>query len=233
MLTQSKGKIYLADERGLNQADWFRSINIFNFGSYQHRHKQAFGDLYVLNEDTLAGGRSLHWLIKESTHVVLLPIVGAIVYNYCNGLTGTVEAGMVQVLSFSAGERFEITNLYPDELVQYLQLWIKVPEAQVTRCYQNKFDIDNYQLVDLFEPKTPEGCQHYAGAIMKLNGRQEETYQLKNPGNGIFVYVLQGALEVQYRLVHQGDGLGLWDIDEVEFEALSNDAILLIIEVPV
>ena len=66
---------------------------------------------------------------------------------------------------------------------------------------------------------------------MKLNGRQDDIYYRKNTANGVFVYAIQGALEVQYRLMHEGDGLALWDVDEVEFEALSNDAILLIVEV--
>jgi hypothetical protein len=55
MIPQSKGKIYLAEERGLNETDWFRSYNTFNFGKYQHEFKKPFSSLYVLNEDTLGG----------------------------------------------------------------------------------------------------------------------------------------------------------------------------------
>jgi redox-sensitive bicupin YhaK (pirin superfamily) len=66
-----------------------------------------------------------------------------------------------------------------------------------------------------------------------LRGRQEAIYHKKNPKTGVFIFVIQGELEVQYRLMHEGDGLALWEVDEVEFEALSNNAILLILEVPI
>jgi redox-sensitive bicupin YhaK (pirin superfamily) len=46
------------------------------------------------------------------------------------------------------------------------------------------------------------------------------------------VYVIEGAFEVQYRLLHARDGLALWEAERVEWEALSNDAILLVLEVP-
>jgi hypothetical protein len=46
MVQQNKGKIFLADERGHNEMDWFRSFNTFNFGQYQLDHKTPFGPLY-------------------------------------------------------------------------------------------------------------------------------------------------------------------------------------------
>lgn len=233
MITQSKGKIFLADERGLNETDWFRSYNTFNFGRYQSEHKSPFGSLYVLNEDTLAGQKSLNWLVEEDTDVILLPVVGAIEFKTSTGDGGVIEAGTVQVLSLPAGTNYEVKNPYQDDLVKYLQLWVNVPAAnqQAMSC-QNSFDLDTYQLTELFGNDASQP-RAYTGAIIKLDGRQEDTYHKKHPDNGIFVYAIQGALEVQYRLMHEGDGLGLWEINDIEFEALSNDAILLIMEVPV
>ena len=63
MIPQSKGKIFLSEERGYQELDWFRSYNTFNFGKYLHEHKTAIGPLYVLNDDTLAGGRSFSLVV--------------------------------------------------------------------------------------------------------------------------------------------------------------------------
>jgi len=46
----------------------------------------------------------------------------------------------------------------------------------------------------------------------------------------VYVFVIEGAFEVQNRLLHARDGLSLSSATEVEFEALSNDAMLLILE---
>jgi quercetin 2,3-dioxygenase len=42
--------------------------------------------------------------------------------------------------------------------------------------------------------------------------------------------VLQGAFEVQYKLMETRDGLALWNAKEIEIEALSNEAIIMLIE---
>jgi quercetin 2,3-dioxygenase len=46
----------------------------------------------------------------------------------------------------------------------------------------------------------------------------------------MFVYILEGAFEVQYRLMEKGDGLALLNTRNMEIEALSNDAIILILD---
>ncbi|WP_409034090.1 hypothetical protein [Runella sp.] len=66
----------------------------------------------------------------------------------------------------------------------------------------------------------------------KFGGREEGIYTVRNPErNGVFIFVIEGAFEVQNRLLHPRDGLSLTHVTEVEFEALSNDAILLVLEV--
>ena len=42
--------------------------------------------------------------------------------------------------------------------------------------------------------------------------------------------MIQGAFEVQHRLLKSRDALALWNVVEVEIEALSNEAIIVLIE---
>lgn len=44
-------------------------------------------------------------------------------------------------------------------------------------------------------------------------------------------FVLQGTFEVENRLLEAKDGLALWNTANIELEALSNEAILLLLEV--
>ncbi|MEJ7680774.1 MAG: hypothetical protein WKG06_23565 [Segetibacter sp.] len=81
MEEESKAKIFVADERGCDETDWYRSCNTFNFGKYFNEHKQAFNSLNVLNDDTIAGGRCLRMDIEESSVMLLLPVVGAVNYK--------------------------------------------------------------------------------------------------------------------------------------------------------
>jgi redox-sensitive bicupin YhaK (pirin superfamily) len=234
MITQTQGQIYLADQRGCTQLSWFRSFHTFNFGFYQEPDRAPLGALQVFNDDTLAAGKSFKMQPGENTEVILLPVVGAIAYQNSLGETGILEAGQMQVFSASEGMEYEISNPYETELVNFFQIFLKnnrqpfVPQVQ-------EIDIDletRNQLFPLFSPeqKGLKIHQEAFGFIGKYSGRQEDIYHLKNPDHGIFVFIIEGAFEVQNRLMEARDGLSLWNLDEFEFEALSNDAIILIIE---
>ena len=239
MVPQSKGKMFLSDERGCSELEWFRSCHTFNFGKYRHEHKTPFGALYVLNEDTLAEGARISMEVETDSAIVLIPVVGTIAWKAGPVHEGMVEAGQAQVLQAPAGVSVQIANPYEDTPVKYLQLWIKTnggPATAGSRLFPFDLEASPNKLVEAFGPlwdilsATHTG---FAGAIGKFAGREETVYKMKNPANGLFAFVLQGAFEVQYRLLHAGDGLGLWDLPEIELEALSNDAIILLLEVSV
>ena len=65
MIHQPKAKMFLAEQRGLNETNWFRSQHTFNFGKYFSEHKRPFGDLYVVNDEALDAGRSISMCIEE------------------------------------------------------------------------------------------------------------------------------------------------------------------------
>lgn len=223
MIPQSKGKMYLSDERGYNEMPWFRTYNTFNFGRYFSEHKQPFGALYVLNEDVLAGGKGFRMEIESPADIILLPIVGAITFSTDQGHCGLLEAGQVQVLHLTPNTAFEVRNPYENDLVKFLQLWIHTPTGQSTLT---TFDLSHKDLLhSLIHNDT------YTLSVGKFNGRAEASYPLKDKNKGVFVFNIEGAFEVQYRLLHNGDRLGLWEVAEVEMEALSNDAIILLLEV--
>jgi len=224
MLPQSKGKIFLADERGLNQLDWFRSYNTFNFGKYYNEHKTPFGALYVLNEDTLAPGRSITMEVEEDSDIILIPVVGAVTWRDSAGNTALTGASQSLYYSAPKGTGITISNPYEDALVNFLQIWIKRPAtaASLQLC---DFDLNNHKdrLFPIFNNRILLG---------QFNGRAETTLPLPPGANGLFVFVIQGAFEVQYRLMHAKDGLALWDLQEIALEALSNEAIVLVVPIP-
>src|SRR5438093_8033706 len=103
MIRQLKGKIFLADERGISQAGWFHSRNVFNFGSYYNENKKQFGPLYVLNDEELAGSASISMLIEEDSFVILLPVAGAIAIKDSNGKADLIAAGQARLINATTG----------------------------------------------------------------------------------------------------------------------------------
>lgn len=235
MILQAKAKIFLQEERGVTETDWFRTLNTFNAGKYISEHKAAFGDLYLWNEETLAGTRSLVMHTDISSWIIFIPLVGEIDYKDIHSRNSTVRAGQVQVHWVPANTTFQVTNTYENEMVNFLQVWLRSDgNHPVKDPVISGFSVDdntNHLVNGGSSQLSGEKFPFYI-RVGKFRGRAEGHYTLHDPSHGVFAFVVQGAFEIQSRLLHARDGLALWDLNEIEFEALSNEAILVLLELP-
>lgn len=238
MDTQTQAQIYLADQRGQSEAEAFRSYYTFNFGPYTAEGREPFGALHLLNDDTLRPGASLHMQVEQPTEIVLLPIVGGLEYA-SEGEIHFLEPGQAGVLSLAAGMTYSVSNPYPSGLINCLQIWFaKSPGNSLPTASQVNFDLITLNALLAFygnvDNQTAEQTG-YNGFIGRFAGRQEGTYAIGPVAEGqtkrVFVFVLQGVFEIANRLLHERDGLALtYQQDDVlAFEALSNDALLVIV----
>ncbi len=225
------GKIFLADERGLVETSDFRQFSTFHFGSFQHPHKQPLGRLRALNEELLAGGATLALPVAEATHVVLLPITGTVEALPPSGPAIVVEVEEMQVLTLPAGSTLHLHNPYPEDVIRLLHIWIRADAAlPPSGTVKNTFSFAGLanQLLPLLTavPALPFGV-----SLGRFAGRSEVAWAVP-AGRLFFAFVLAGAFEVEGRLVHEKDGLALWNAAaSIDIEALSNEALLLVLEV--
>ncbi|WP_109741499.1 pirin family protein [Arcicella aurantiaca] len=222
---ETQAQIYLADQRGISQVGFFRSFHTFNFGNYFHDSREPFGNLQVFNDDTLKAGNSLKLKLDKNSEVIIMPIVGGLEFR--NPLEeGFLEAGQIQVFSALAETEYEIINPYETEDINFLQIWLNNASVDFSpKIEVNTFDFeDKNQLLPIFSKDNRKGF------IGKYDGREKEEIALENSENNVFIFVLNGAFEVQDRLLHARDGLALSNFEMIDFEALSNDAIILILK---
>lgn len=66
--------------------------------------------------------------------------------------------------------------------------------------------------------------------ITKLDGRKEITYTPVKENNCVFAFAVQGAFETEGILMHPRDGVAFWNYKQIEMEALSNDAIIFLLQ---
>lgn len=239
MIKQVPGKLYLADQRGVVESPQFRRQSTFNFGAYQHVHKEPFGRCYGLNEETLGGGHEVELPVAQDSYVVVLPITGTVAYRTGGGAHGTVEVGAVLTLSAPAGTLLRLRNPYENELISCLHLWMRTsvpltPPGPATGLLTVFQELREQELLELVSVRTqdrpPTQPLPFVLSLGRFMGRQEAVYNVAQPGNQLFAFVLAGAFELESRLLHEKDGLALWDVEEIELEALSNHAIVLLLE---
>lgn len=231
MAAQTPGKIFLADQRGLVETNRHRRYCTFSFGDYTHEHKGPFGRLHGFNDETLAGALALALPVAQATHVLLVPITGDLAYRTDTLPAATVQVGEMQLLTLPGGDALHLANPYETELISFLHIWVHAAEsAPPAAAPRLAFDLAAApnQLIEVLPPLAGQG-QLFGVRIGQFAGRRETVYQ-GQPGVGFFAFVLAGAFEVEGRLLHERDGLALWQVAEVELEALSNYATILVLE---
>lgn len=189
MIHQSKAKMFLADQRGMNETNWFSSQHTFNFGKYFNEHKQPFGDLYVVNDEVLDAGHSIRVCIEELSYVILLPVMGAIAFTDPSGNDNLIAAGQMQLLTLDKGETIDISNPFDKGLVNFLQVWVRADGTGVVKgaglsTYHINSCVGN--LLKISPVRLGESSLPFSISIGKFDGREETTCRAKNKKTGFF-----------------------------------------------
>jgi hypothetical protein len=230
MTKPSKAKIFLASERGVMANVAMKQFQVFNYGHYQLQHKEPIGDIYMMNEVALDGGKRIIIKIDQPTYIFVLPVIGAIEIP---GHKKIVAAGQALCGGFIKGSEIEIVNPFNDACVKYIAIGIRAGVMPVG----SEFELFGYDvngsidsLLQVFPPTKDFRVFPFSISIGKFNGRGETTYHVKTSRTALLLMCIEGAFEVEGRLMQEGDTLAVWDLKEAEIEALSNDALLLLIE---
>lgn len=228
MIAQIPAQIYKSDSRGFCNSENHNRFSTFNFEQYQDSSRNAFGSLQILNEVILAPQQRITRFINSKTNVIILPLFGGVEYKDNIGNQEFLRVEQIRVLAADDDLLVEILNPYENENISYLEIDFQMGK-QYFKNYFQQYIIDfnkRNKLNRLFE------IERGLGFIGFYDGRKEGFYNLKNSKNGVFVFVIQGAFEIENRLLEAKDGLALKEVSEIEWEALSENAVLLVIEVP-
>ncbi len=224
MVATTPAQIFKADRRNTIQSEDYRCLSTLNPQGVEN-NTSPFGLLTTFDEETLAKGKRRFYYMEEDTLVILLPLVGLLEVEQSN-LKGTqfIIPEEIKVLSLKKGQSFYLSNPYEKDLVNFIQMRIKGTGPTIKKFFGNYENNGLFPILDINE------CQLHFGVF---EGRKEAVYQLQNPKNGIFAFVINGAFELENRLLESRDALSLWNVETVELEALSENAIVLLIEIPI
>ena len=227
MDVHSEVRIFLDGQRGVFQTDGFRSFRTFSFDEYQAEGREPFGKLLAINDETLLAQCEHIIRVKEFCEVILIPLVGGIEVNIETDSAEFVNSGEALAFLARPDQTYIVTNPYPEEAINYLQIRISTEDSKHEKQL-SEFDLSHKNIL---RPVFSGGKNEVNIYVGKYGGREEGVYSISNPGNGVFVFIIEGAFEVQNRLMERRDGLSLRNAEVIEFEALSQDAIILVMEV--
>jgi redox-sensitive bicupin YhaK (pirin superfamily) len=234
----SKNVYHSADSRGNANHGWLQSFHTFSFANYYNPERMHFGVLRVLNDDTVAAGMGFGNHPHENMEIISIPLKGDLEHQDSMGNTTVIRNGDIQVMSAGTGIRHSEYNKNKDQEVKFLQIWIFPNKKDVKPRYDqitlNLEDRKN-KLQQILSPNADgAGVWIHQDAwfhITQLDKGNVQTYALKKEGNGVYLFVLSGKLTVNGQELNDRDGLGLWELSEIEILA-DSDAEVLLMEVP-
>ena len=215
MLVQTPSKIFKSDFRTWKEGKKHAVTQIL-------AHEDGSGPLVSVCEAVLEVDGELSINSDGDRTFMILPLYGQVIVN---DFYEPVSAGESLTFSIASSKKIVIRNhVYHDKAdilifefkkqsgsTGFVKTELELEMKNQCTALSASLDIPNF--IGLFD------------------GRNKAIYTLKSEDKTIFGIVLNGAFEFQNRLMENRDAIMLWELQKVEFEALSENALVLFLEI--
>lgn len=229
--------IHKAESRGSFNHGWLKTYHTFSFSQYYDPERMNFGKLRVLNDDIIAPGNGFGRHPHQNMEIITVPLAGELAHEDSTGNSEILRPYEIQVMSAGSGiyhSEFNASDIHESKL---LQLWIMTDkDGHEPRYDQKQFDIENLKnKVTLLVG--PEGAAdlwiHQNAYISRvlLDEKKSVEYSKKVNDNGVYIFVIDGEIELTGETLEYRDGIGLTGLDKFDINA-KKESDILIIEIP-
>jgi len=232
--------IHKSNTRGFANHGWLKSHHTFSFANYQNEKRMNFGALRVLNDDVVQPKMGFGTHPHQNMEIISIPLQGALSHKDSIGNKRAIEVGEVQVMSAGTGLTHSEFNDSKTSEVNFLQLWIVPEDLSVNPNYEQRFfrlEEQKNKLLTVVAPKDklegdalPISQQAYIYRSSLDIGNTIEL-KVKSAQNGIYIFVVDGEIEVANNTLEKRDALGVSEAQDIKIKANRNSE-LVIVEVP-
>jgi redox-sensitive bicupin YhaK (pirin superfamily) len=230
-------RYYLAKDRGKISTDWLVSYYSFNFETMDQFEKIRFGQLRILNNDTIQAGSGFGIHSHDNMEIVTIPLSGGLTHKDSLGNIHQIIPGDIQVMTAGTGIRHSEYNLFDDRDTNFLQIWVFPDRRGLAPRYdQRRFDLENranrWDLLIAPQGQAPlyiNQAAYFSRADLDAGNRLH--YALHNDNSGVLVYVIDGEIIIDSETFIPGDAAGYTGRVTLHIKA-ANRADILAIEVP-
>jgi redox-sensitive bicupin YhaK (pirin superfamily) len=233
-----KTVLHTSESRGHANHGWLDTHHTFSFADYFDPERVQFGMLRVLNDDRVAAGEGFGTHPHDNMEIISIPLFGELEHKDSMGNHGVISTGEIQVMSAGTGITHSEFNKNKDKEVRFLQIWVFPNKRNVTPRY------DQVSLTEIEKPNefyqilspnpNDQGVWIHQNAWFHLGDLSEGwegNYELKDPKNGVYFFVIEGEITVAGQKLSRRDGLGVSETESIEITA-NGLSKLLVMEVP-
>ncbi|MBL4708823.1 MAG: pirin family protein [Flavobacteriales bacterium] len=230
--------IHRAETRGQAKHGWLTSHHTFSFANYRNPERMHFGVLRVLNDDQVQPGKGFGTHPHDNMEIISIPLEGDLEHKDSMGNVAVIKEGDVQVMSAGTGIYHSEYNKNQDKDVKFLQIWIFPNKKNVEPRYDQisirDIEKDNKFNQVLSPNAEDQGVWIHQDAwfsIGKFDKGASDEYSIKKADNGVYLFILEGEIEIAGEKLSKRDGMGIWHTDSISVKA-TKDARVLLMDVP-
>ena len=195
-----------ANTRGYANHGWLKTHHTFSFANYYNPKRVHFGMLRVLNDDSIAPGEGFDTHPHKNMEVISIPLKGYMRHGDSIRNSEVITPGDIQV-----------ENTEPHYKNYDIRSVLKKNELGVMIAPDGS---------------APASINQDAWFSMgTLDAGLVKEYKLHGKKNGVYLFVIEGEVEVADTVLSKRDGAGFWDTDSIAIEVLKHATVLLM-EVP-
>lgn len=231
--------LHKSDTRGHANHGWLDSHHSFSFANYYNPERMHFGVLRVLNDDRVDPGMGFGTHPHDNMEIISIPLEGDLEHKDSMGNVAVIKNGDIQIMSAGTGIYHSEYNKNKDKLTKFLQIWVFPNKKNVTPRYDqitlNVKDRHN-KLQQIISPNPDDaGAWLHQDAwfhLGKFDAGFSTEYGIKKKGNGVYAFIIKGDITIDGQTLNERDGLGIWDTDKIKITANTQDAEVLLMDVP-
>jgi redox-sensitive bicupin YhaK (pirin superfamily) len=150
----------------------------------------------------------------DNMEIITIPLEGALRHRDSMGNEGVIEKNEVQVMSAGTGVYHSEHNASSEHPVSLLQIWV-MPNAKNVepRYMQKRFDAaDRQNQWQTIVSPDKSGLWIHQDTWFSLGDFSKEnttTYTLNKASNGVYLFVIDGSIEVGGETLSKRDGMGI------------------------
>ena len=230
--------VHKANTRGHANHGWLDTSHTFSFANYYDADRMHFGALRVLNDDFVDGGMGFGTHPHDNMEIISIPLAGDLEHKDSMGNKTAIRQNDIQILNAGTGISHSEYNRNANKKVNFLQIWVFPKVNNIVPSYDQitlKPEDRINKLQQVVSPSRDDGGvwinQDAWFHLGNLKKEFQTEYVIKQKGNGVYVFVIEGDVTINGQQLNKRDGLGVWDTDKLSIVA-DTDAEVLLMDVP-
>jgi redox-sensitive bicupin YhaK (pirin superfamily) len=204
---------------------WFRARWHFSFDTYHDPEYMRFGTLRVFNDDRLVPGAI--WPMHPHKDIEGLTYVVEGSFRHeddVGGPPGPLPAGSVQRMTLGRGAWHSEQNASETEPMRFIQMWIMPAELGLEPGVEQKVFTEQDRTDRLLKAISGDDGdavlvhQDAHVFVSRLHPSVEVSHEL-GAGRGVYLYVIEGDVDVAGERMTAGDAAEIWDGPSIPIRA--------------